>query len=89
MDVAVCGISLDSVDDNRNFAEKYDYPYPLLSDEKAEVARAFGAVGSRKDQYASRYTFVIGPDGRIEHAIDVKEPAEHARQLSELLAAKP
>lgn len=79
--MAVLGISLDSVEDNRAFAEKFDYPFPLLCDVEREVAQAFGAVSSREDQYAARYTFVIGPDGKVEQAIDTKSPADQAEEI--------
>ena len=34
-----------------------------------------------------RSTFVIGPDGRIEHVLAAVKPAEHLDQLVEALAA--
>ena len=75
------GISLDSVEDNRAFAEKFDYPFPLLCDTARECALAYGAVSAEDDQYASRYTFVIGPDGVIEKAIDTRDPGGQAAAL--------
>ena len=66
------GISLDGVEQNRAFAEKFGYGFPLLCDTDREVALAYGAVASADDQYAARYTFVIGADGVIEQAIDTK-----------------
>jgi peroxiredoxin Q/BCP len=79
--VAVLGISVDSVADNRAFAEKFHFPFPLLSDPGRQVAMAYGACESPSDKYARRYTFVIGPDGRIEQAIDTKDPAGQAEAL--------
>ena len=75
------GISLDSVEDNRAFAEKFGYSFPLLCDESRDVALAYGAVTSKDDQYAARYTFVIGPDGIVEQAIDTKDPGGQAAAL--------
>jgi len=43
-------------------------------------------VTSKDDQYAARYTFVIGPDGIVEQAIDTKDAAG---QAAELLAGMP
>lgn len=79
--MAVLGISLDSVAENRAFAEKYSYPFPLLSDEDGQVALAYGAIGSSSDQFAARYTFVIGPNGRIEQSIDTQNPGGQAEEL--------
>ena len=33
------------------------------------------------DRYARRLTYVIGPDGKIEQAIDTKDPAGQAAEL--------
>ena len=75
------GVSLDGVEENRAFAEKFDYPFPLLCDTGRECALAYGAVESKDDQYAARYTFVIGPDGVIEKSIDTKDPGGQAAAL--------
>lgn len=42
---------------------------------------AYGACDRPDADYAQRYTFVIGPEGKIEQAIDTKQPAEQAEQL--------
>ena len=42
---------------------------------------AYQACDSAKDKYAKRITYVIGADGRIEHAIDTKDPAGQAEAL--------
>jgi peroxiredoxin len=47
------------------------------------MSRAYGATSTAEDQYASRYTYVVGTDGKIELAIDTKDPA---RQAADLLA---
>jgi peroxiredoxin len=45
------------------------------------MSRAYGATTTAEDQYASRYTYVVGTDGKIEHAIDTKDPAGQANEL--------
>jgi peroxiredoxin Q/BCP len=77
----VLGISVDSAADNRRFAEKFKFPFPLLSDTTRSIAIAYRACDSRSDKFARRYTYVIGPDGRIEQAIDTKDPGAQAQQL--------
>ena len=44
MQVAVLGISLDSVASHQVFAEKHGLPFPLLADENGTVAAAYGAL---------------------------------------------
>ena len=74
------------------FREKYALPYRLLSDEGHRVAEAFGVwvtkkFGGREYMGVERSTFVIGPDGRIEHVLAQVKAAEHVDQLIEALSA--
>lgn len=75
------GVSVDPVAENAAFRDKFDFPFQLLSDESRAMSLAFGAVKDPADQYAQRYTFVIGTDGKVEQAIDTKEPANQAEAL--------
>jgi peroxiredoxin Q/BCP len=69
----VVGISPDDPETLSKFREEHALPFPLLSDPDHEVAAAYGAWGIKKN-YGKEYeglirsTFVIGPDGTIEHA---------------------
>jgi peroxiredoxin Q/BCP len=79
--VAVLGISFDTQKENKAFAEKFDYTFPLLCDVDRKIGLAYKACDSAKDKYAKRFTYVIGPDGKIEQAIDTKDPAGQAAEL--------
>ncbi len=79
--VPTLGISLDSVADNKAFADKFKLEYPLLCDVGGSVALAYKAIEHPKDKYAKRYTYVIGADGKIEQAIDTKDPGAQAAEL--------
>ena len=63
------GISTDSVETQRRFKEKYQLPYPILSDEGGKVARQYGGtmpvIG-----LANRATFVVGKDGTVKQVIE-------------------
>jgi thioredoxin-dependent peroxiredoxin len=90
--VELFGVSPDSVKSHVKFREKYALPYRLLSDEGHRVAEAFGvwvekSFAGRTYHGNERTTFVIGPDGRIEHVLALVKPAEHVDQLMEALAA--
>jgi peroxiredoxin Q/BCP len=78
-------VSVDTPADNRAFAEKFEFPFQLLSDPQRKMGVAYGACKTDKDKYAARYTYVIGPDGRIKEAIDTKDPAGQAATLLEKL----
>ncbi len=62
--------SVDDAETNKKFAEHVEADYPILSDPDKKVAAAYGVVTPER-QLASRWTFYIGPDGKIL-AIDQK-----------------
>lgn len=74
-------MSFDAPERNRAFAEKFSFPFRLLSDTSRDVALAYGAARSRRDRLPARYTYVIGPDGRIVEALDTKNPGAQAAEL--------
>lgn len=74
------------MDENRAFAEKYEYPFPLLCDEDRTLALAFGACSSPEDSYPARLTFLVGPDGVVEYATETPDPAGQAEQILKRLA---
>ncbi len=77
----VLGVSLDNEADNKAFAEKFNFPYPLLCDVNREVALAYHAVKGPEDEYASRITYVIGEDRKILEAISQVDTNNHSSDL--------
>jgi thioredoxin-dependent peroxiredoxin len=61
---------VDDADTNKKFAEQVEADYPILSDPEKKAAAAYGVVNDARP-VAMRWTFYIGPDGRIV-AIDTK-----------------
>ena len=90
--IDVYGVSPDSVESHVRFRDKYALPYRLLSDEGHRVAEAFG-VWIEKSRAGRTYfgnertSFIIGPDGVVEHVLPSVKPAEHVGLLLEALAA--
>ena len=78
-------MSFDSPEDNAKFAEKFEFPFPLLSDTDRKIGLAYGACDSPKDEYARRIAYVIDENGRIAQAhakVDAKTyPAEQLKTL--------
>ena len=83
----VLGISFDSVEENRAFAEKFDFPFGLLCDVDRSVGIAYGAADAPEAGYAKRISYVIGEDGRILHAYPKVDPNTHLEQVLGDLAA--
>jgi peroxiredoxin Q/BCP len=67
------GISADDVAKQKQFADKHDFDYPLLSDPDGVVAEQFGVrrgrIGVRLGLPVNRKTFVIGADARVREII--------------------
>jgi peroxiredoxin Q/BCP len=90
--VEVFGVSPDSVKSHVKFRAKYDLPYRLLSDPGHAVADAYGVWVEKKFlgrsyQGVERSSFVIGPDGRVEHVLERVKPMEHVDLLLQAMAA--
>ncbi len=82
----IIGVSTDSVESHRRFAEKHALPFSLLADANGELARAFGVL---RGMMASESTFVLGPDGRSrEHSTDVT-PRGHAQRGAQFRSLAP
>ena len=60
------GISLDSQERNRKFAQETGATFPLLCDTEKQVAKAYGVLNFTH-LFANRVTFVIDKDGIIRH----------------------
>src|SRR5258708_6006686 len=61
--VAVFGVSTQDNTSHKAFAQKYNLPFPLLPDDKGEIAAKYKVpvVGG----VARRITYLIGKDGKI------------------------
>ncbi len=84
--MAILGVSKDSPEAQRKFKEKYQLPFPLLSDAGLELMQAAG-VWKEKSMYgkkvmgAERTTFVIGPDGRVERIFPKVKVEGHVAEV--------
>jgi peroxiredoxin Q/BCP len=78
----VLGISPDPVKRVKKFHDGQGLNFTLLADEDHAVCEAYG-VWVEKSMYGKTYmgiersTFVIGPDGKIEHVFRKVKPAQH------------
>ena len=67
---AIVGVSRDTVEAQKKFADKYGLNFPLLADTSSAICDAFGVI-VEKNMYGKksigiqRSTFLVGPDGTI------------------------
>ena len=79
--IQIFGVSLDNEKDNKAFAEKYSFTYPLLCDVNKDIALAYHAIKSADDQHAARISYVIGEDGKIQESIESVDTKNHSNDL--------
>jgi len=86
----VVGVSPDSVNSHRKFAEKFKFGFNLLADTETIILQAFGVWGE-KSMYGRSYmgvlrtTFVISENGIIEEIFDKVDTKNHSEQIIKAL----
>ncbi len=88
-DIVHFAASVDDAETNKKFAVETEADYPILSDPEKKVATAYGVLGA--SGFASRWTFYIGPDGKIldiDKKISVKTAGEDIVKKLEALGVK-
>ena len=89
-DVAVIGVSRDSVASHKKFAEKYNLPFILLADPERKAIEAYG-VWHEKKNYGKvsmgvvRTTYIIDENGLIEKVMPKVKPDTNAAEILEYL----
>lgn len=84
--IIVLGVSTDSVESHIKFTERFNLPFPLLSDEKKEVVTLYEVFGKKKflgREYmgTTRASFLIDAEGLIRKIYDKVKPSEHADEV--------
>jgi peroxiredoxin Q/BCP len=82
----IYGISPDTPKAQKKFQEKFSLPFSLLADANKKAANLYGVV-QEKNMYGkkvmgiARTTFIIGPDGKVEHIFPKVKPEGHAEEV--------
>lgn len=71
------GVSFDSVEANKAFAEKYGYPFKLLCDTDRAIGTAYDALDPDDPPYPRRISYLIGPGRRIVKAYSSVNAGTH------------
>ena len=91
--VAILGVSADSVKAQANFKAKYKLNFPLLSDPEFQAIEAYGARRMKKFLGKSflgivRSSVLIGADGRIEQVWDNVRAKGHAAEVLKFVSKR-
>ena len=82
----IIGMSADSVKSQKNFCEKQNFPFSLLSDPDKSTIRKYEAIGMKK-MYGREYegifriSYLISKDGLIQKAYEKVKPKDHAKEV--------
>jgi peroxiredoxin Q/BCP len=83
------GISADKVEKQREFSDKHQFDYPLLSDPDRKVAETFGVKRGLNFLPNKRATFVIAPDSTVLAVISSEVSMQkHADRALDALRAR-
>ncbi len=85
-EIQVYGVSLDSPESHREFREKYNLNFPLLTDEEGRASEALGVL-RENGKTANRVTFLLDPEARISRVYPEVSPETHADEILKDAAA--
>jgi peroxiredoxin Q/BCP len=71
-------VSVDSISDQKAFAENYAVPYPMLCDTDKSITRSYGIL---RGSMAGRASFLIDKNGIVRKVWSSVTPAVHAREV--------
>lgn len=81
----VIGVSADTVESHKAFADHHNLPFTLLSDMNNEVRKLYGAV-STLGLLPGRVTFIIDKKGVVRHVFSSQlQPEKHVKEAREIL----
>jgi peroxiredoxin len=76
----ILGASFDPPEANRAFRDKFNYPFQLLTFDKAQ-GEAYGVIDVTDPDYPLRNSYLIGPDRYVVKAYESVSPATHPAQV--------
>lgn len=83
-DSVLFAISVDTVDDQAAFVERYNIPYLHLSDTTKDVCKKY--AGLNLAGLAKRSTFIVGKNGTIRNVFYDIDVESHGKQIAQALS---
>lgn len=82
----VVGVSVDSVKSHKKFEEKFELPFPLISDEEKKIVDKYNLWGEKKFMGrtymgTTRTTFLIDEAGIIRKIIAKPDTKNHTEEI--------
>jgi len=77
-------ISVDTLEENKAFAEKEHADFPMLANPDKKVALAYQVINPEAPpdrQFARRYTYYIDPTGKIAFIDKAVKPATSGQDI--------
>jgi peroxiredoxin Q/BCP len=90
LDAVVLGVSADSVESHKKFADKYELPFSLLSDPEKEMLETYG-VWKEKSMYGRKYmgiertTVIIDENGKVKKVFPKVKVEGHVEEVAAAL----
>lgn len=84
-DVSVLGISSDSVESHKKFANNHGLKFNLLSDESKSVIKRYKAKGLI---FTKRVSYLIKPDGKIAKTFPIVNSFNHAKDVLDVIISR-
>jgi peroxiredoxin Q/BCP len=80
----VVGVSVDTVESHKKFAEKNGLNFPLVSDHDKQISKTYGVL-SDDGSKADRVTFIIDKEGKIAKIFTNVDVTRHANEIVDAL----
>jgi len=78
----VVGISVDSVEDQKKFSDKYKLPFTILSDTGGQTCDDYGVLRSfGSAEVANRESFLVDPEGIVVKHYQSVDPETHTQEV--------
>ncbi len=85
-DARIIGISAQSVESHKQFAEKNKLQFTLLSDPDNSVRKRFGVRVGGTGSFPGRVTFVVNKQGKVVYIFNSQtQPAKHVSEAIRIL----
>jgi len=86
LDARVLGISVDTVESHKKFAEKFKLNFTILADDRQQITARYGVLTSYMGlKVARRSTVIIDPQGIIRKIFPSVKPEDHALEIHHAL----